>query len=547
MSYHIRDLVSRRWLAAGASLLLASAWARHAEAAPSTLNGVTVPRAVLDHSAPLIGELAGDTVLSVSVSLPMRNTDALDATLRDLYNPASPSFRHYLSVGDYAARFSPTAEDYSTAAAFFADQGLAVRADAANRALIQLSGRVSDLERLFHVTLNQYRHPTENRVFFSPDRAPSVDLAVPLLDVIGLNNYVLPTPRLVRPAVILPGPRATGSGPNGEFLGSDMRAAYYGSGTLNGAGQSIGLMELDGYNLASVQTYFKNVGQTLSVPVIGVKTDSLSLSCTGKCDDSEQALDIEYAISMAPGLSQLQVYVGSSPEDVLNRMVSDNSSKELSTSWGWAVTFATDDALFKEMAAQGQTMLTASGDDSSLAASGPWPEEDANLTAVGGTDLVTKSAGGAWSSETGWADSAGGPSTDKSILIESYQKPYITTANKGSTTLRNVPDIAASADIDMYYCANGGCSYAGGTSFASPIWAGFVALANQQAAKDASGLIGFLNPTLYANGKDANVATLLHDETSGKSGKYSCTTSFDLVTGLGSPELGLINVLATSN
>jgi hypothetical protein len=74
-----------------------------------------------------------------------------------------------------------------------------------------------------------------------------------------------------------------------------------------------------------------------------------------------------------------------------------------------------------------------------------------------------------------------------------------------------------------------------------------VALANQQAAKDASGLIGFLNPTLYANGKDANVATLLHDETSGKSGKYSCTTSFDLVTGLGSPELGLINVLATSN
>jgi subtilase family serine protease len=540
----IRDSFACSLLGAGLALVAGLATA---QAAPISLSGVTVPDAVLDHSIPPVGTLAADTVLSLSVSLPMRNTAARDAMLRGITTPGSASYRHYLSVAEYAARFSPTQDDYDAAAAFFAAQGLTVRADAANRALIQVSGRVADIERVFHVTLNYYPHPTENRLFFSPDRAPAVDLAVPLLDVIGLNTFVRPTPRLVRPAAILPGPRATGSGPHGEFLGSDMRAAYYGAGPLTGAGQSLGLMELDGYNLASVQTYFKNVGQTLSVPVIGVKTDSLSLSCTGRCDDCEQALDIEYAISMAPGLSQLQVYVGSSPEDVLNRMVSDNTSKQLSTSWGWSLTFATDDALFKEMAAQGQTMLTASGDDSSLQASGPWPEEDANLTAVGGTDLVTKGAGGAWSSETGWDDSAGGPSVDKNILIESYQKPYVTAANKGSTTLRNVPDIAASADIDMYYCANSGCSYAGGTSFASPIWAGFVALANQQAAKQDSGLIGFLNPTLYANGMDANVATLLHDETSGKSGKYSCTPSFDLVTGLGSPELGLINLLASSN
>jgi kumamolisin len=343
------------------------------------------------------------------------------------------------------------------------------------------------------------------------------------------------------------GQRATGSGPNGLFIGSDLRAAYYGASALTGAGQSVGLMELAGYNLTSVQTYFSKVGQPLNVPVVGVQTDSHSLSCTGKCDDSEQALDIEYAISMAPGLAQVQVYVGSNAEDVLNRQVSDDSSQELSTSWGWGEKFSTDDQLFKEMAAQGQTMLTASGDDSSLSASGPWPEEDANLTAVGGTDLVTKGAGGAWSSETGWADSAGGPSVDKTILIESYQKPYVTTANKGSTTLRNVPDIAASADTNMYYCANSGCGAAGGTSFASPTWAGFVALANQQAAKDGNPVVGFLNPVLYANGKDANVATLLHDETSGKSGKYSCTVSFDLVTGLGSPAQGLINVLATAN
>ena len=163
---------------------------------------------------------------------------------------------------------------------------------------------------------------------------------------------------------------------------------------------------------------------------------------------------------------------------------------------------------------------------------------------MGGTDLVTKSAGGAWSSETGWSGSAGGPSTDKTILISSYQKPYVTTANKASKTLRNVPDIAAQANTNMYYCANSGCGVAGGTSFASPMWAGFVAMANQQAATDGKGLVGFLNPVLYANGQTGSTSTLFHDITSGTSGKYSATTSFDLVTGLGSMQAALIGVLA---
>jgi subtilase family serine protease len=516
-----------------------------AQAAPIT--AAAIPQAVASHAATLLGALSRDATLQVSVSLPMRNQAARDQMLAAIYNPASPLYRHYLSVADYTARFGPTASDYATAAAYFAAQGLTVRADAANRALIQITGTVANLQRVFHVALNLYRHPTENRSFYAPDHAPTVDLAIPLLDVIGLDNYVLPTPRIIHANGVVMGARTTGSGPNGDFLGSDMRAAYYGTGTLTGAGQSVGLMELAGYNLTSVQTYFTKVGQPLNVPVLGVQTDSHSLSCTGRCDDSEQALDIEYAISMAPRLAQLQVYVGSNAEDVLNRQVSDDSSEELSTSWGWGEKFATDDAIFKEMAMQGQTMLTASGDYSSLSASGPWPEEDANLTAVGGTDLVTKSPGGAWSSETGWSSSAGGPSLDKTITIESYQKPYINTTNKGSTTLRNVPDVAAQANINMYYCANSGCSVAGGTSFASPMWAGFVALANQQALNTGHHLTGFINPILYAHGMDANVATLFHDETSGKSGKYTATKSYDLVTGIGSPATGLINILADAN
>ena len=501
-----------------------------------------VPASVAAHRAAPVGTVDPRAPMEVSVSLPMRDADGLDRLLRALQDPGSPGYRHYLAVAEYTARFGPTEADYAAVASFFAAQGLGVRADAANRALIQLTGTAADMQRVFHTSLARFQDPATGRVFTAPATEPSVDLAVPLNEVIGLDDAVLPTPRLIRPAPGQAMARTTGSGPNGEFLGSDMRAAYYGHGKLDGTGQSVGLMELVGYNVASVQTYFSMVGQPLNAHIMTVATDRVSPSCTGSCDDGEQALDIEYTISMAPNLAQVEVYVGH-PEDVLNSMASRNTSAQLSTSWGWGEHFATDDALFREMAAQGQTMLTASGDNSNLKASGPWPEEDANIVSVGGTDLVTHGPGGAWASETGWNGSAGGPSVDHSITIEPYQAPYVTAANKASPRLRNVPDIAAQSNINMYFCANGGCGYAGGTSFASPMWAGFVAMANQQAAASGQPAVGFINPALYEAGHAGKVKTLFHDILHGRSGLYSCTPSFDLVTGLGSMQAGLIDVL----
>ena len=496
----------------------------------------TLPAIIASHQAAYLSAPAADTMMHVAVSLPLRNAAGLDALLRALYDPSSPRYHRYLSVASFTGQFGPSKSDYAQAVAFFRAQGLTVGADAPNRLLIQLDGRVADMERVFHVTMGLYRHPTENRVFMAPDRAPDLDLAVPLQQVIGLDDFVRPHPKFVHDTARRT--RTGGSGPGGQFTGSDMRTAYYPSGTLTGTGQSIGLMELEGYNVADVNTFFANgYGPQNSVSIVGIKTDSQSLSCTGSCDDGEQALDIEYAISVAPGLSSVRVYVGKVAEDVLNAMASDNLSKVLSTSWGWNENFATDDALFKEFAAQGQTNLTASGDNSSLSASGPWPEEDVNIVSVGGTDVSTKSAGGPWSAETGWKGSAGGPSLDKSIKIASYQLPFINAANGGSTTLRNVPDIAANSNTDMEICANGSCTGGyGGTSFASPMWAGIVALANQQSQAAGKGNVGFINPALYALAGGSGYKSDFHDPVKGKSGLYSCTTSFDLVTGLGSPQ-----------
>ena len=325
-----------------------------------------------------------------------------------------------------------------------------------------------------------------------------------------------------------------------------MRAAYYGGASLTGTGQSLGLMELAPWNPSDVSLYFSTLDQPLNVPVNGISVSGGPVNCTG-CRDGEQALDIEYAISMAPGLAQVQVFVARSAHAVLSAMASDTTSKALSTSWGWGKKFDIDDPLFEEMAAQGQSFFVASGDNSNLRKSDPWPEEDANIIAVGGTDLATSGPGGPYLSETGWKYSAGGPSIDRNILIESYQLPFINTRNKGSTTLRNVPDVAAQADTDCFVCAGGKCMHNwGGTSFAAPMWAGFTALANQQATANGMPPVGFLNPTLYGLAmKKQTYKTILHDVIGGESGKYKAVKGYDLVTGLGSPNgQGLIDALA---
>jgi kumamolisin len=519
-----REGPSRRCLGLACALALCAASAQAA----------TVPDLVSSGAAARLGAAPAALPLHVLVTLPLHHQAELDRMLARVTTPGNPDYGHYLSVAEFTRRFGPTDAEYRAAAAFFAAKGLRVTAGAPNRFMLQLDGTVADMQRSFNVTMNLYRTPDGSRTFYAPDREPEPALATPLLDVIGLDNAVPPRSRLLRSQS--PAASGTGSGPSGNYIASDIRAAYYGSGPLTGAGQSVGLMELGPFDAAAVQTFFANYGPTNSVPVNAISTDGSPVSCTN-CSDGEQDLDIEYAIGMAPGLAQVQVYVGNTAEATLNRMASDNTSRQLSTSWGWNKIFNTDDALFKEMAVQGQTLLTASGDYSSLSRSGPWPEEDANITAVGGTHFVTTGPAGHWAGETGWSYSAGGPSLDKRITIEPYQLPFINTANRGSTTLRNVPDIAAVADYQMQICQSTGCTGGwGGTSFASPILAGLVALANQRAAATGHGPIGFLNPTIYSYGQSTSYGTLFHDIRHGRSGHFICTPSYDLVTGLGSPK-----------
>jgi subtilase family serine protease len=416
------------------------------------------------------------------------------------------------------------------------------------------------------VNMMTYQHPTENRVFYGPDREPTTTLSFPLWHISGLDNFSIPHPMYVKKsdyaaahgidAKDVVSHATTGSGPSGSFLGSDMRAAYYGGTALYGGGQNLGLFEYYGTDLADLTTYYKNVKQTLGVPVTLLSTDGTSTSCVyshagGYCDDTEQTLDMTQAIGMAPGSDSLVMYIGSTDTAIISAMTTHNPlPTTIGCSWGWTPADPnTLNPYFERMATQGQTFFVASGDDSTWSRRNEaWPADNAYVVSVGGTDLTTTKAAGAWASETAWSDSGGGISPD-GIAIPSWQQipGVINSSNKGSTTLRNGPDVSANANFTFYVCADQTACTAneyGGTSFAAPMWAGFIALVNQQLKANGDAYVGFLDPTIYPQNVTSTYATDFHDITSGKSGSYSAVTGYDLVTGWGSPTPGLITTLA---
>src|SRR6185312_14060124 len=172
-------------------------------------------------------------------------------------------------------------------------------------------------------------------------------------------------------------------------------------------------LEFLGTDLVDLHNYYKQVGQTNTVPITLISTDGTSTSCVhsragGNCDDTEQTLDMTQALGMAPGLASLQVYVGSTDTAMISAMVSHNPlPATIGCSWGWTPADPkTLDPFFQRMAAQGQNFFAASGDNSTWSRRNEaWPADDANVISVGGTDLVTTGAGGAWQSETAWVDS----------------------------------------------------------------------------------------------------------------------------------------------
>jgi subtilase family serine protease len=526
---------------------------------------------VLNGEAKLVGRLPANQTMHFDIVLALRHQPELENFLQEIYDPSSSSYRHYVTPSEFTERFGPSQEDYDAVIAFAKTSGFTVVGGSRDGFDVQFTSSVANIEKAFHVSMGVYQHPTEDRTFHAVDREPMVNLPFQLWHISGLDNYSIPHPALKhRDAEVKPedSQAQTGSCPSDSFCGSDMRAAYYEGTALTGTGQNIGLLELAGTDLTDLTTYYKGAKQTQPFTPKIISTGGYSTTClaSADCDDTEQTIDMTQAMGMAPGSTMLYMYVcgdafgtGDFSETAcLSAMVTDKDaplSLQISCSWGWSPADPkTDDTYYEKMAAQGQSFFVAAGDNDHWTASNfPYPAEDANVISVGGTDLKTTGAGGDWASEVGWADTGGGISPDD-IPIPSWQElsGVITSKNKGSTKYRNGPDVTANANFSFYVCADqtglSGCSANayGGTSFAAPMWAGYLALANQQAVADGKPTPGFINPTIYPLGLSGGYAAAFHDITSGNNG-FPAETGYDLDSGWGSPNgAGLINALVGS-
>jgi hypothetical protein len=497
--------------------------------------------------------------LPLAVCLPLRDREGLTNLLREIYNPNSPNFHHYLTSAQFAQRFGPSEQDYQALTTFAEAHGLKITTKHANRTLLDVEGSVADIEKTLHVRMGTYLHPNEQRTFYAPDSEPSVELAVPVLRVSGLNNYALPRPRMQASRIGLSNSVTplSGSGPSGTYRGADFRAAYAPGVSRTGTGQKVGLVEFDGYNASDITNYEAQAGLP-NVHLTNILLDGFNGTPVFSGAVVEVCLDIEVAIAMAPGLDGVLVYEAGpygNWHDLLNRMATDNLANQLSCSWytpgGGPDPVA--DQIFQQMAAQGQSFFNASGDYDAYTGPIDFPGDTPFLTQVGGTTLTTSGPGGARISERVWnwgggIGSGGGIST--SYAIPSWQASVNMTANLGSSIRRNTPDVALTAD-NVYVRANGGDYNVGGTSAAAPLWAGFAALINEQAAVYGEQKLGFANPAFYAFGLGSSYGSVFHDITIGNNFKSSspnrfpAVTGYDLATGWGTPNgQGLIDAIA---
>ena len=540
-------------LAIGLGAVLSSAAVFSSLAAGTVTLPGHVPVAVSHLQNGQTGRLDSEKTMQISIGLPLRNPAALSNLIQQISDPASPNFRHYLTPAQFADSFGPTESDYQAVIDFAQKHNLTVtqRTSEPPRAF-GCEGKRRMWKKHFKITLRTYQHPRENRTFFAPDTDPVVDASLKILHVSGLDDYAIPHPNIQRrdPAQIAQAGPLAGSGPAGSFQGRDFRRAYVPNTTLTGAGQNVGLVQFDGFFASDIAAYESQIGLTGPVPNLVVIPIDGGVSVPG-ANSGEVSLDIEMIVSMAPQVSNIYLYEAPNPSpwvDILSRMVNDNLAKQLSSSWGGGPPDPIAEQIFQQMAVQGQSFFQASGDSDAYTGAIPFPSDSPHITVVGGTTLTT-AGNGNYTSETVWnwgislgldgVGSGGGVSTF--YPIPSWQTNINMAARGGSSTFRNIPDVALTADNVLVFFGGGQAEIDGGTSCAAPLWAGFTALANQQAALNGLQPLGFINPAVYSIAQSGNYNSSFHDTTSGNNewssspSAFPAVTGYDLATGLGTP------------
>ncbi|GHO46739.1 S53 family peptidase [Ktedonospora formicarum] len=499
--------------------------------------------------------------MNLALSLRLRNEAELDALIAAQNNPNSSLYHHYITPQYFEQRFAPDQQSVQRVASYLRDSGLQVTGISSNSQLINVSGSLSQVEKVFNVAISDYN--IDGRTAYAPTSEPSLpaEFSNVVLNVSGLDNvarYHHYSHSTVQSST------SANRGPAGGYTPSTLRSAYNINPLLdagfNGQGQSVALFELDGYVPGDVNTYLQQYGlgapRYSNVLVDGAKNKAGSGA-------PEVELDMEILSAIAPKATQ-KVYIGPNTAqgalDLYNQIVTDNTSKVVSISWGaceretgQSLASAMDN-VFKQGVAQGQAFFAASGDSGAYACDDSqlgvdYPASDPHVVGVGGTKLSVNSDG-SYADESAWSDTSSSRRGGGGGGISQYFKRPAYQDGIQTSRYRAVPDISADADLRSGYSVfiQGRWSVIGGTSASAPLWAGIATNINQYLTSQDMPTMGSGHEALYSLFTTPQPYAPYHDVTTGDNLYYGAKKGYDLATGMGTPNAwNIARDLAASN
>jgi len=521
-----------------------------------------------------IGPLAHDHVIDFIVGLPLNNVAELEQSILDMHDPSSDKYGKYGTPETFQANYGPTPDQIQQITAFLEAHSLTVNDRSPTPNMITASGKVSNVNSAFKVDLQMFLDDDEITYYF--DSEAEANLPEGAICLVGLENRtrfsrvgkhrnLIPTDapdkkkakKVKSKRKKFPLYRYTVVDPYA------IRTSYTIGDSYNGTGQVGAVYELAGFYPSDV-TEYENYFGLPNVPLSIVCLDGVGCPAIGDGDGYvEVTVDIDLMVATAPGLSEIIVY--EAPNTLYNgcllyaQIASENRASVISISWaiaedeGTMSYFELESAAFMNMAHNGQSVFAASGDFGAFAngkrVGVSDPASQAYVTGVGGTELFVTSTG-AYNKETTWwsgsvKNGGGGGGVSSYVPIPSYQQTagIITAANHGSKTHRNVPDVSLNAeDTNGYYIyltdyqGVTGWFTLGGTSCATPIWAGFALAINQKLVREGKPVLGNFNLKLYPLATSSSYDTYFHDidNDSTNGYKYKAVKGYDLCTGWGS-------------
>ena len=504
-----------------------------------------------ERAAPANATPAGpvDPSERIEVSIYLRPRGGADAA--PAASAGAAGLHEPLSRQEYAQRYGADPADIAQVEWFAREHDLTVVESSVPRRVVVLAGTVAQMNAAFQVDLQRYERDSERFRARTGHVYVPAELADVVTGIFGLDNR--PQTRSYAQSFAPAGPIVLAADAATVSYTPPQVAALYSFPTAsNGSGQTIALIELGGgYAQSDLDTYFQQLG--LATPtVVSVSVDGATNAPTGDPNsaDGEVVLDIEVAGGVAPG-AHIAVYFAPNTDqgflDAVTTATHDttNTPSVISISWGGPESSWTAQAqqqmsqAFADAGMLGITVCCAAGDGGASDGVGDgllhvdFPASSPNALGCGGTSLT--GSGGAIASETVWNDgngsaTGGGVSDTFDLPTWQAQAGVPPSANPGGRVGRGVPDVAADADPQTGYqiLVDGQSVVIGGTSAAAPLWAGLIALLNQQLGQP----VGFLNPVLY---QQLQPATVMHDVTSGNNDGYTAGPGWDACTGYGSP------------